>query len=261
MLAVERIRKIKEVLLDCKHVEIDTLCSLLSVSVATVRRDLDKLEETGFLIKTHGGAILNEYDEDVQNRNYDDPYLNSKIQIANIASEMIDNDSIIFLGSGSTCLQVAKKIKDKDNITIVTNNINIVIELAYNKKSNIILLGGDVNVFGSNIGVEGQYTLSNLENMFIKKSFVTVDGINIDNGYTVNSREQARLLNLLSKQSNEMIVVADSSKFGKRAFTHVSNITDYSTIITNVDVSDIYKEFYFDHGIRIFTSFDDIRNY
>ncbi len=261
MFAAERIKKIKEILLEYKHVDVNTLCSLLSVSIATVRRDLDKLEEEGFLSKTHGGAIINETNEfEVQLSGSDDPFLGEKTQIGMIAAEMIENNDIIFLGSGNTCLQIAKNIKEKRNITVVTNNINIVLELAYCKNTNVIMPGGDLEVVDNYLAMTGQYTLNNLEKMYLNKSFFTVNGISIDYGYTVNSREQAALYKLLLANSNESVVVADYSKFDKRAFTQVGPISLIKKVITNVQLDNRYKEFFFDNGIKLFTTFEDNKN-
>jgi len=260
MFALERVKKIKEILLEYKHVDINTLCSLLSVSIATVRRDLDKLEEEGFLIKTHGGAILNDTGEsEVQLCNFDDPFIEEKVQIGIIASEMVENNDIIFIGSGNTCLQIAKSIKDKRNVTVVTNNINIVLELASCRNTNVIMPGGDLEVVDNCLGMVGQYTLNNIEKMFINKSFITVDGISLEYGYTVNSREQAALCRLLISNSNETVLVANYSKFGKRAFTQIGPIDLFKKVITNVQLANEYKEYYFDNGIKLFTTYEENR--
>lgn len=261
MFAAERIKKIKEILLEYKHVDINTLCSLLSVSIATVRRDLDKLEEEGFLKKAHGGVIINETNEfEVQLNNFADPFLEEKVQIGAIAAEMIDHNDIVFLGCGSTCLQIAKHIKEKRNVTVVTNNINIILELAYCKNTKVIMPGGDLEVVDSNMGMVGEYALVNISKMYINKTFISVDGVSLENGYTVNSRDQAILYKLLLENSNDTIVVADYSKFGKRAFTQIGPITKFKKVVTNMQLDTGYKEFFFDKGIKLFTTFDELKN-
>jgi len=258
MFAAERIKKIKEILLEYKHVDISTLCSLLSVSVATIRRDLDKLEEEGFLKKAYGGAIINEANEfEVQLTNFDDPFLDDKIQIGLIAARMVENNDIIFLGVGNTCLQIAKNIKEKRNLTVVTNNLNIILELAHCPNIHVIMPGGDLEVVDSCMGMVGQYAVNNMKDMYIGKSFITADGISIEHGYTVNSREQAPLIQLLIKNSNDMIVVADYSKFNRRAFVHICSINDIKKVITNVQLSNQYKEYFFNNGIKLFTTFEE----
>ena len=258
MFAAERIKKIKEILLEYKHVDINTLCSLLSVSVATVRRDLDKLEQEGFLKKAHGGAIINDVSEfEVFLNGLDDPYCDKKKQIGMIAAEMIENNDIIFLGSGSTCLQIAKNMKEKRNVTVVSNNLNIAFELAYCNNISVIVPGGDLEVFNNSMTLAGETTLNNLDRIYFNRAFFTVSAISIEFGYTDNSRNQTAIYKLLISNSNETVVVADSSKFGKRAFTQVCSVDKIKKVITNVELDNKYKEFFFDNGVKLFTSFED----
>ena len=101
MFAAERIKRVKEILLEYKHVDINTLCTLLSCSIATVRRDLDKLESEGFLIKAYGGAILNETNtQQIVLSEADDPYIKDKQHVAEIAVSLISDGDIIFFGPG-----------------------------------------------------------------------------------------------------------------------------------------------------------------
>jgi DeoR/GlpR family transcriptional regulator of sugar metabolism len=84
-----------------------------------------------------------------------------------------------------------------------------------------------------------------------------VNGISLEYGYTVNSRNQAALYKLLISNSNETVVVADYSKFGKRAFTQVSPIEKIKKVVTNVQLENRYKEYFFDNGIKLFTTFEE----
>ena len=257
MFAVERIKKIKEMLLEYKHVDVNTLASLLSCSIATIRRDLDKLESEGFLKKAYGGAILKEsLDQHVVINSANDPYYEDKVQIGLIADEMIGNDDIIFLGPGLTCLQIAKNIKQK-KLTVVTTNISILLELSNLPEIEVIIPGGDLVSQNDGLFLTGQYALNNLHKMYINKSFFSVDGISMEYGYTVNYRQQAELIQTLLKQSNDSIAVADLSKFNRRAFTQVCSILEIKNLITNVGISTEYKEFLFNSGINLFTTFEE----
>jgi len=262
MFVPERIKKIKELLSEYKHVDVNSLSSLLSVSVATVRRDLEKLEEEGFLKKTHGGAFLVENDEyEFHNSNYVDPYLNEKMQIGLIASEMIDNNDIVFLGNGNTCLQIAKNIKSKKKVTVITNNINVIIELAYCQNIDLIATGGKIETTDSDLIMYGTYAQNNIDRMYLYKTFFTVDAISLEFGYSVNNNDQALFYQSLIKNSKEVIVVADYSKFDKRAFAQVGPINLFKKIITNVNVDSKYKEFFYDSDIKLYTAYEQIREY
>lgn len=229
MFAADRVQKIKEILYEYKHVDLNTLCSLLNCSIATIRRDLDKLEAEGFLRKAYGGAILN---EPVPNGSVQSSYapmdlmLKEKIQIALIAAETVTDNDVIFLGPGSTCFQVAKCVKDKTNLTIVTNNLNIATGLAGLTNVRIILPGGDITGQNNSIFSVGYYAENNLKEMFINKAIFSVDGISMEYGCTVNNHELAILMKNVMSRSDEMIIVADKSKFDKRAFVKVLELSE-----------------------------------
>lgn len=262
MFAAQRLSKIREILLEYKHVDVATLSSILSVSEATTRRDLEKLEEEGFLKKTHGGAVVNEevIVPEVQLSYLEEPFLEEKRQIGIIAAQMINNHDLIFLGSGNTCLQIAKNIKDRKDLTVVTNSVNIILELSGCSNINLLLTGGNVEVSGASLSMVGQFTKGMLDKLFVNKAFFTVNGISIKHGYSVNNAEQAEIYKILMKNADEIIVAADYSKFDKRSLTQVGPITMIKKIITNVQVSLEYKKFFFENEIQVFTAFDEEKN-
>lgn len=259
MFAAERLAKIREILLDYKHVDVTTLSSILNVSEATIRRDLEKLEEEGFLKKTHGGAVISDESvSEVQLSQVEDPYIEEKRQIGMIAAQMINNNDAIFLGSGITCVQIAKCIKDKKDLTVVTNNVNIVLELSNCSGINLLLAGGSVEHSGTSISMVGQFTKRTLEALYVSKAFFTVNGISLKYGYTVNSAEQAEIYNIIMKNADEVILAADYTKFDKRSFTQIGNINMIKKVITNAQVSMEYKKYFFENDIQLFTTFDGI---
>ncbi len=258
MFAAERLAKVREVLLEYKHVDISTLSSILSVSEATIRRDLEKLEDEGFLTKTHGGAVINEEaDQEVVLSFIDDPYVEEKKQIAVIASQMVLNGDVIFLGAGTTCQLIAKHIKDRKQLTVVTNNVNIILELYGCTNINLLVLGGNIQSFGNSISTSGQFSKKMLEGIFVSKAFFTVNGISIEHGYTLSSVELAEIYNIVLKNAGESIIVVDYSKFDKRAFVQLGNIDLVKKVVTNAQVSLAYKKLFFESNIQLFTAFDE----
>ncbi|MBU3112731.1 DeoR/GlpR family DNA-binding transcription regulator [Clostridium lacusfryxellense] len=258
MFAAERLAKVREVLLEYKHVDISTLSSILSVSEATIRRDLEKLEDEGFLTKTHGGAVINEdVDQEVVLSFIDDPYIEEKKQIGIIASQMIINGDVIFLGSGTTCQLIAKHIKDRKQLTVVTNNMNIIIELYGCNNINLIVLGGNIQSVGNSISTSGQFSKKMLEGIFVNKAFFSVDGISIEHGYTISSVELSEIYNIILQNAGESIIVVDYSKFDKRAFVQLGNIDLVKKVVTNAQVSLEYKKLFFETNIQLFTAFNE----
>ena len=124
MFATERQNRIKQLLFEYDKVGVGSLSEILDVSEVTIRKDLEKLEKDGFLIRTHGGAVLR---EDVPKEEIspesDIPNIESKKMIGIFAAALIQDRDVIFLGPGSTCIQIAKNLRDKKDIIVVTNNI------------------------------------------------------------------------------------------------------------------------------------------
>jgi len=252
MFAAQRLEKIKELLLEKKQIDVVTLSSILDVSEVTVRRDLEKLEEQGFLTKTHGGAILNESNTSSIQED-DEPLKEEWQQIGIIASHMVDDNEAILLGTGPVCLEIAKNLKDKNNLTIVTIDLNIAIELAECANINVIIPGG--YLMGAALSLYGDLTEKFLTDMFVNKAFIEVDGISEDRGYTINNAQQASVAKVMMKITKEVIIVADYTKFGKIAFNQIGLIHDVTKVITNDKVPIEFKKYFFDQEIPIFTTY------
>lgn len=257
MFAAERIKKIKSILLEYKHIDVNTLCTLLSCSIATVRRDLDKLEQEGFLIKAYGGAILNESNaQQIVLSEEEDPFLKDKQQAAEIAATLINDNEIIFLGAGSTCLEIARRIKSKNNLTVVTPSLDAAYELSGARQLHVIVVGGDLEASGGSVYTLGMQAINTISSIFIEKSFFTVQGISKEFGYTVNSYDTMNLLQAVMRQCNETYVVADASKFNRRSLVQLADICAIKNIITNLEIDSEYKDFLFRNKIKLYTSID-----
>jgi DeoR/GlpR family transcriptional regulator of sugar metabolism len=257
MFAAERRRKIKEIILEYKHVDVNTLCSLLSVSIATVRRDLEMLESEGFLNKEHGGAILveNESSEILLNTG-SDTYTEEKNMIGQIAANLISPGEAIFIGAGSTCACFAHHLAQGSNIIVVTNNLHAAMETAGKPGISTVILGGDVELMDGRIATSGMYAYSNMENMYIDKAFISAQGASEQAGYTVSSREQAVLCKMIMTRAAETIILMDYPKFGKRAFVPLAPLDRFKRVISNIRIEQKYKEYFYDHNVKLFTSFE-----
>lgn len=254
MFAIERQGKIREKLFRDKRVDVVELSQLFSVTEVTIRRDLDKLEQEGFLIKTYGGAVVNkEYLLKLNPIEQDDNTLDEKRMIGKIASQMIDNGEAIFLSPGTTCLEIARNIKDK-RITVVTNDLMIGYELRNSSGIKVIVTGGDLKQSTSTL--VGGFALQALNGMFITKAFVEVKGVNFDSCYTVDSHEEVMLIHEVKKISNEIIVVADYTKFNRTAFVRLSDLTMAKKVISNKQIPVEFKKFYFEHSIKLYTTYE-----
>lgn len=257
MFAPERIRIIKGILLDKKHINVSELSTMFKVSEVTIRRDLEKLEEEDFLVRTHGGAIINEDVSINDNASFDssdDPYIQQRIEISEIASLMIEDNEVIILSPGLTNLFIAKKILAKKNLTVLTNDLNIASELAANASIKVIIPGGDLNV--QSMMLLGKLTEENIKKFFVSKAFIEVDGVSLNRGYTVQNIDQASVIKEMLNITNEKIIVCPYRCFDNIAFSQIGPLSIANKIITNPSIPDTYKKYYFESNIQLFTAFN-----
>lgn len=252
MFAIERIRIIKNYIMNNQQAEVSTLSTMLNVSEVTIRRDLEKLEEEGFLTRTHGGAVLNM--EDAEPVTAGDGHNPADYQeIADIAVQMIKDGDIIMLTNGIINLHIAKRLGNKNNITILTNDITIATELSSNKSIKVVLLGGDID-FRYN-AVFGTLTTNNLRKFYVSKLFIEIDGISNELDLTVSSIDMASLIQEAANNASQKILVLTADAFEKNSFYRVGKVQQIADqMITNPRIKDSYKNTLFNSRIQLFTS-------
>lgn len=254
MFAIERQNKIKEILFKQKRVDVFELSELFSVTEVTIRRDFDKLEQDGFLVKTYGGAVLN---EDIIQKTLtyetDDNTADEKRMIGKIAAQMIENGEAIYLSPGTTTLEIARNIKGK-KLTVVTNDLLIGYELKDSAGVKVIITGGDL--IQSTSTLVGGFALQALSGIYINKAFIGVTGVNYESGYTVDSYEEVMVIQGVKKISSEIIIVADYSKFNCTAFARLGDLTMCKKIITNKQIPSEFKKYFFEHAVKLYTAFE-----
>lgn len=254
MFAAGRLEKIKEILKEYKKVEVTTLVSILAVSEATVRRDLEKLEKENFLKRTYGGAILVE--EKPPEPPVEIPNLEEKKYIATIAANFVENSEVIIVGPGTTCLQFALSLKEKKDLTIVTNNVLVSTELARYKDIKVVLTGGNIYSTENSISLVGEFAYNMLDNIRVEKAFLGVGGVDINYGFSGTSTELAILWKKMREISKEIIILADYSKFGKKSFVSLGPLSIAHKIVTNEQVSEEFKQYFFNSDIPIYTRYE-----
>lgn len=256
MFAIERIKIIKNYLIENKQLEVNILSKMLNVSEVTIRRDLEKLENEGFITRTHGGAVLNTGDTNYNESllpDFTDEESTDYSDIADIAIEMINDDDVIMLSNGVINLSIAKKLYNKKNLTVVTNDILIAAELTNHQTIKVILLGGVID--SSTKSVFGTLTIDNLNLFFVNKLFIEVNGISNNLDVTVSSMNMASLIQASIKNSNERIVLCSSKAFKKNSFYKVGKLTEITEkVITSPSVDDNFKTELFNNNIQLFTS-------
>lgn len=212
------------------------LCKELKVSTVTIRKDLKLLEEKSLLFRTHGGATMhNPYIVDRPVNEKEKFQSSEKIKIGEAAASLLQDHDSIIIASGTTVLAFAKAIQPKDGLTIITSALNVAFELMKFPSVEVLQLGGLVRKSSSS--VMGNYAENILNDFFCSKLFLGVDGIDLDFGLTTTSAMEAHLNRQMIKVSQKTIVLADSTKFGKRGFGKICGLDEIDLIITDSGVS------------------------
>lgn len=251
MFAAARQERIKELLLKHKQFDVVSLAAMLGVTEVTIRRDLDKLEQEGFIIKTHGGAILKEVSSPPNQAERVPPEI---IEIGEATALLVNNNEAIFLGGGLTCTQVATNLQTKQRLTVMTNDLKVALELN-NAPGVFCSVTGGNSLQGSGVLV-GELALRAIEEVHFHKVILTVSGISLANGYTANTVEEATFYRHLLTRCDELIIVADYQKFDKIGFSRIADLKAAQKVVTNKEVGDDYKEYYFQNNIKLFTPYE-----
>lgn len=258
MFKVERHRRIKEILKDCRQIEVSSLSNLLEVTDATIRKDLEELEREGFLTRFHGGATLNSKETDTPVGtsfvNQITEYDKNKEDIGRTAAQLINEREWIFLGPGTTSYYIACALRDRINVNVLTNNF-LVAQALYNSPGiRLIFWGGQVEY-------PGFYTIPDnlekeFENMYLDKAFFSIDGVDMNAGYTLSDRPVYDLIFMIKTRSRETIMVFDYTKYNQRAFMKIGSLDFAATIVTTPAIPDDYKQYFLKHKIQIYTTYD-----
>lgn len=213
------------------------LCNDLNVSSVTIRKDLKFLEDRSLLYRTHGGATLtNPYASDRSVNEKEKIKSGEKSSIGAAAASLIEPNDCICIASGTTVLSLAKNIHPKSHLTVITAALNVALELIHHPGIEVIQLGGLLRKSSSS--VTGTYAEKILDDFSCSKLFLGVDGIDTEFGLTTTNMMEAQLNRKMIQASQKTIVLADSSKFGKRGFGRICGLEDIEQVITDSGISD-----------------------
>ena len=258
MFKAARLARIKEVILDRGQVNVSTLSSLLNVSEVTIRSDLEQLEQENFVYRTHGGAILNEaYVQHVNETPLSAnavEYSQDKEYIASIAADMAQLNGWVFLGHGDTCYYIARALNKKNDAHVITNSLYAAAAFGQNSNAHVMLTGG--NLVTPKLYLSGDMFLESIANVHLIQSFISVDGISIENGLTVNDSAVIPIIKKLREISDQLVVAADYTKFDRTSFMRIGDLSFADSIITNENIPARYKAYMFEKKIKLFTSYN-----
>lgn len=230
MFAEERRNKILRMIRLRQPVKVNELSSLFTVSEATIRRDLQELENLGLIQRTHGGAVSVQLEKELSFHDREVFLLNEKREIAALAASMVNDGETILLDAGTTTREIARALSGK-KLTVATNCMDVALVFAEEPDIEVLLLGGEWKK--SLHCLTGPLTNSMLRLFSFDKVFLTASGIDYTLGVTTQHIAEAETKRAMLSASKTRILVADHSKFEKKSFSKICNLDELSMIITD----------------------------
>ncbi len=252
----QRAKKILQVLLQHGNASVEELVGLLGASAPSVRRDLARLEKRNLVHRTHGGARLASqmqyeafrFDSSFHER--EGRFAEEKRRIGLAASELIREHDTVGFTAGTTPTQVARCIRHRSSIHIITNAVNIGMELSNLPALHVTLTGGTMRWAGA-FSLTGPTAIEMLSGVFMDRAFIGACGIDVLRGATTIEPDEAAVFRAMVRQSKEVIVVADSSKIGMVSPALICPAGDIDVLVTDSGIAPDALEGFCSRGIRV----------
>jgi DeoR family transcriptional regulator, fructose operon transcriptional repressor len=232
LIPAQRRERIQEYLAVHQIARTADLMDMLDTSEATVRRDLEWLEQKGFLERTHGGAILNQrvvFEQEYQQRAQHFP--EEKKIIGELAASLIEEGDIVFINSGTTATQVLHHIPRNPRITVFTNNVSALVDIG-DPGFQLFVTGGEYQARSNSLA--GRFALGSVNLVFANKAILGVDGISLKHGLTVPTNPEAEVVRkMLERTKGQIIIAADHSKWGSVSNFPVGDIDKMDKLVTD----------------------------
>ena len=248
-LAPRRLDNLRELIRGKGVIRIEEICSQLKVSPATVRRDLDQLEESGSIRRVHGGAVS--VDSRLEEPLFDDKAsiaAREKNRIAEAALQFVEPGDTIYLDGGSTVLEFARLLRDRTNLTVVTNSLRAAHELA-GRGPRLILIGGELRRLSQTM--VGPLTRFILQELQVDKAFMGTIGLTLKEGFTTTDPSEAYTKELVMSQARQVILLADSGKAGKVAFASAGHLEKVHVFVTDQALDKNFAKELTKKGIKV----------
>lgn len=238
MLRAERLNHIMIAVNQHEIIKIDALVQIAKVSKATIRRDIEELVSRGLIQKTRGGVMSAERVTAAEPcfRTKNSTHAEEKARIARAALSHIDYGDHVLLDAGTTVLELAKLIKSGKNITTVTYDLLIAMEIARHSNVDLMLVGGTLR--RNYYSVYGYFAEKMLRDIRVNKAFLSADSIDLKQGIMSYTADDISLKKLIIECSNEVILLCDHSKFEANAFINIAPLDLVSRIIVGREISE-----------------------
>lgn len=252
--AYVRRNKIFEILKQEGAVQVEKLSETLGVSSVTIRTDLNFLEKSDALVvRCHGGAVYEAERNAVDIPLADKQGINTdiKVKLAKAAAALIQDGDAVLLDNGSTIDLISRELDDKRDLAVMTNSLESAYRLKDAKNVKLMIVGG--NVRPNSHSAYGSFAESYILEHRFDKLFLGVDGFDLDIGITTPNTDEASINRAMVKVSKEVIVVTDSSKFNKRSYCSICDISRISKLVTDNNISTEIRVKIEAQGIEVIT--------
>jgi DeoR/GlpR family transcriptional regulator of sugar metabolism len=248
--APERRERLRQIVRSRHAVRVEDLRSELGVSTATIRRDLDELEEAGALRRVHGGAVAVDGVRPIEARFEAKAatHAEEKRRIATRALELVEPDSSVYLDAGSTCLELARLLAGRSDVTVVTNSLPAIVELA-GRGPRLVVVGGELRPLSQ--AIVGPLSARLLDELFVDRAFMGTFSLSLDAGLTTTDPSEAFAKARVLSRAREVVLLADSSKLGTRSFAHAGHLDQVDVVITDAVLDEEAATVFRNAGVRV----------
>jgi DeoR/GlpR family transcriptional regulator of sugar metabolism len=210
---------------------VEDLRRALGVSTATVRRDLDELQESGVLRRVHGGAVaLDRRPIEARFEAKAATHRDEKRRIAARAARLVGPGETLYLDSGSSTLELARLLAERSDLTVVSNSLPAVVELA-GRGPRVVVVGGELRPLSQ--AMVGPLSRPLLDQVYVDRAFMGTFGLSLDAGLTTTDPSEALTKEIVLGRARQVVLLADGSKLGTRAFAHAGRLDQLDVLITD----------------------------
>ena len=250
MLAAERQSRIARLVTERQSVSVAELCELFDVSDMTIYRDLRRLEERGILQRIHGGAILlKQPPGDLPYYAREHEQVQEKSAIAHLAASLINDGETIVLDAGTTIASLARMLVHRRDLTVITNSIHVVNELAGAPSVTVITTGG--SLWKPTMSMVGPMAVAALRRFAVDKAFLATPALSLEAGITNSNLYEAEVKSTMIDIAREKTLLVDHTKFGRTSYAIVAPLTAFDRLITDEQTSSEAIERLREQGLEV----------
>lgn len=243
-----RLKDITKLIENENKINVKELSTMFNVSEKTIRLDLNKLEQSGILFRTHGGAIKRSLVLDMDSEKIRERHIDQKQEIARKSLSLIKENDTICLDSGSTTLEIAKLL-GAFPISVITSDLRIINELVRKENIDILVIGGILS--SNDFVISGEDSAKFICKQTADISFIGTSFVNCNNGYTLFKHGDKEVKRAYMQIADEVYCVADSSKFEQKALTKLATVAEMPNLITDSLLSEDLITLYSENGFHI----------